>query len=127
MITLTFRLSESLTTGGLCLNLNYFAVIVVIDVIWFDLPINSFIISVTDYFDETALSPRDVIKEASDVLSLLSGHEGGIRPSVLSGRNPRYSDEDSKSTSTQGSRDRPARYQSFSLLVSDNLTYLKMT
>ena len=93
--------------------------IVVIDVIWFDLPINSFIISVTDYFDETALSPRDVIKEASDVLSLLSGHEGGIRPSVLSGRNPRYSDEDSKSTSTQGSRDRPARYPSFSFLVSD--------
>ena len=75
---------------------------------------NSFIFTIvilTDFFDETAagLSPRDVIKEASDVLSLLSGHEGGIKPSVLTSRT-KYSDEDSKSASSQGSRERPARF-----------------
>jgi len=57
--------------------------------------------------EAAGLSPRDVIKEASDVLSLLSGHEGGIKPSVLTSRT-KYSDEDSKSASSQGSRERPA-------------------
>lgn len=57
--------------------------------------------------EAAGLSPRDVIKEASDVLSLLSGHEGGIKPSVLTSRT-KYSDEDSKSVSSQGSRERPA-------------------
>ena len=34
-----------------------------------------------DYFDEgnPPMSPRDTLKEASDVLSILSGHGGGIK------------------------------------------------
>ena len=45
--------------------------------LWFDF--NS--IFSKDYFDEgnPPMSPRDTLKEASDVLSILSGHGGGIK------------------------------------------------
>lgn len=72
-----------------------------------------------DYFDEGAqMSPRDVIKEASDVLSILSGHGGGIKPSVLTGR-IKYSDEDSKSITSSGSRERPESQVSGKGYISD--------
>lgn len=71
-----------------------------------------------DEQDGAVLSPREVIKEASDVLSLLSGHEGGIKPSVLTSRG-KYSDDDSKSISSNGSRDRPASKVSGTGYISD--------
>ncbi|CAG5085069.1 Oidioi.mRNA.OKI2018_I69.PAR.g10802.t3.cds [Oikopleura dioica] len=73
-----------------------------------------------DYFDEgnPPMSPRDTLKEASDVLSILSGHGGGIKPSVLTGR-VKYSDDDSKSMSSAGSRERPESQISGKGYISD--------
>lgn len=73
-----------------------------------------------DYFDEgnPPMSPRDTLAQASDVLSILSGHGGGIKPSVLTGR-VKYSDEDSKSMSSAGSRDRPESQISGKGYISD--------
>ena len=59
-------------------------------------------------FLEYLASPKDNIKEAIDVLSLLSGQEGGIKPRVLTHRG-KYSDEGASEVPSEASNDRPDR------------------
>jgi len=58
-----------------------------------------------DVDEEYLTSPRDNIKEAIDVLSLLSGQEGAIKPRVLTHRG-KYSDEGSSEVQSEASHER---------------------
>lgn len=58
-----------------------------------------------DIDEEYLTSPRDNIKEAIDVLSLLSGQEGAIKPRVLTHRG-KYSDEGSSEVQSEASHER---------------------
>lgn len=58
-----------------------------------------------DVDEEYLQSPRDNIKEAIDVLSLLSGQEGAIKPRVLTHRG-KYSDEGSSEVQSEASHER---------------------
>ena len=53
-------------------------------------------------------SPADDVKQAIDVLSLLSGQEGGIKPRVLVHRG-KYSDEASSEVHSESSHERAER------------------
>ena len=58
--------------------------------------------------EEYADSPADDVKQAIDVLSLLSGQEGGIKPRVLTHRG-KYSDEASSDVHSESSHERAER------------------
>ena len=56
------------------------------------------------------------MKQAIDVLSLLSGQEGGIKPRVLTHRG-KYSDEGSSDVRSESSHERAERYTQLLLLL----------
>ena len=56
------------------------------------------------------------MKQAIDVLSLLSGQEGGIKPRVLTHRG-KYSDEGSSDVRSESSHERAERYIRFLSLI----------
>lgn len=79
-----------------------------------------------DVDEEYLTSPKDNIKEAIDVLSLLSGQEGGIKPRVLTHRG-KYSDEGSSEVHSEASNDRAESKVSGLGYVSDRSTSTGMS
>ena len=66
-------------------------------------------------------SPADDVKQAIDVLSLLSGQEGGIKPRVLTHRG-KYSDEGSSDVRSESSHERAERYiQALSVIIGSDI------
>jgi len=68
--------------------------------------------------EEYADSPADDVKQAIDVLSLLSGQEGGIKPRVLTHRG-KYSDEASSDVHSESSHERAESKVSGTGYISD--------